>query len=343
MIIMKISTTQKEVFCYYNCMVVRKNTKPIISVVAPVYNEEKCILEFLNRVVRVLEKINKSSEIVIIDDGSTDETIQKLIHFKQNYLLKRKTSKKVDIRVGKLSRNNGHQKALLCGMNEALGSAVITIDSDLQDSPEKIFDLFEVYSRGYEIIVMKRNNRSVSDSLFKKLSAKFFYKFISLVSDNPLEPEVGDFRLLSSRFNRLAVEVSAGSEYIRGNINLLGPKPYYISYLRDPRYAGKSKYSLGKMFDLALNAVVKSSLKPLRKSIHLGVTALLLSTVYSIYVFTQKLINSETLIQGYTTLLVVMLWGFSVVLVLISTLAQYVVRIIEESSMTIRLKVEKWL
>jgi hypothetical protein len=97
------------------------------------------------------------------------------------------------------------------------------------------------------------------------------------------------------------------------------------------------------MFDLALNAVVKSSLKPLRKSIHLGVTALLLSTVYSIYVFTQKLLNPETLVQGYTTLLVVMLWGFSVVLVLISTLAQYVVRIIEESSITIRLKVEKWL
>jgi dolichol-phosphate mannosyltransferase len=324
-------------------MAVGKKTKPIISVVAPVYNEEECISEFLSRTISVLEKINKSSEIVIIDDGSTDETIKKLIHFKQNYLLKKNTSKKVDIRVGKLSRNNGHQKALLCGMNEALGSAVITIDSDLQDPPEKILDLLKGYSQGYEIIVMKRNNRSVSDNLFKKLTAKFFYKFIFLVSDNPSEPEVGDFRLLSRRFNRSAVEVSAGSEYIRGNINLLGPKPYYISYLRDPRYGGKSKYSLSKMLGLALNAVVKSSLKPLRKSIHLGITALLLSIIYSIYVFIQKLFYPETLIQGYTTLLVVMLWGFSVVLVLISTLAQYVVRIIEESSMTIRLKVEKWL
>ena len=314
-----------------------------ISIVVPVYNEEECILEFLTRTTQVLQKINAPSEIILIDDGSSDETVAKILCFKQDISLNRKLRKLIRIKVGKMPFNVGHQKALISGMKEATGRAVVTIDSDLQDPPEQISRMYETFLQGKEIIVMKRNNRSPTDNWFKKISARWFYKFLTWISDVPQELETGDFRLLSLRCNKMTVELSTGSEYIRGVINLLGVTPVYLQYLRDNRFAGKTKYSLGKMLNLGVNAIVKTSLKPLRKSIYLGGLSLMIATLYSIYVLSQRILDPSSLVKGYTTLLVVNLWGFSILFVLVSTLSQYIVRMIEENKHHKEVSVETWL
>ena len=320
------------------------NVKPLkLSVVSAIYNEEDCIEEFLARTIKSLNFLNIDSEIILIDDGSSDKTAQRVINFRNSTRLIKGNNFGIEIKIGRISQNVGHQMALLCGMSHARGRAVVTIDADLQDPPENILDLYQEFSSGHEIVVMRRKGRSPSDTWFKKFSAKCFYRIIGRISDVPIEPEAGDFRLLSSRCNALAVQLSMGSEYIRGTIQVLGPKPIYLDYSRDGRYAGKTKYSLGKMVNLSLNAVVKTSLKPLRLSIYLGVFALLLSTGYSVFVLTQRLLNPESLVKGYTTLLVVILWGFSITFTLIATIAQYVVRIIEEKRPPQGALVEKWL
>jgi len=316
---------------------------PLLTVVSPIYNEEDCIEEFLKRTISSLKLIDIPSEIILIDDGSSDETVQRAINFRNSTNLNQGSNSEIEIKIGKISRNVGHQKALLCGMSHARGKAVLTIDADLQDPPEKIVDLYQEFSSGNEIVVMQRQERSPTDTWFKKISAKWFYRIIGRVSDVPIEPEAGDFRLLSSSCNALAVQLSMGSEYIRGTIHALGPKPVYLPYHRDGRYAGTTKYSFRKMINLSINAVIKTSLKPLRLSIYLGIFALLLSTGYSMFVLSQRVLSPESIVKGYTTLLVVILWGFSITFTLIATVAQYVVRIIEENRPPQGALIEKWL
>jgi len=324
-------------------MIQSRRRAPSLSVVAPVYNEEECIEEFLTRTLEVIQKLKVPTEILLIDDGSSDGTVAQILKFKKTALKDRQRNNLIALRLGKMPFNVGHQKALICGMKEALGKAVITIDSDLQDPPEQITKMYEVFGQGHEIVLMKRYNRSPSDSWIKKFTAKIFYKFLSWISDVPQETEVGDFRLLSLRCNKIAVELSTGAEYIRGVINSIGVTPVYLEYKRDHRYAGKTKYSLGKMMNLGVNAVVKTSLKPLRKSIYFGGMSLAISILYSIYVLTQRILDPSSLVKGYTTLLVVNLWGFSILFVLISTLSQYVVRIIEEGKNHKSATIETWL
>ena len=324
-------------------MAPKGNPSPEISIVVPVYNEEECVLEFLTRTTQVLQKINVPSEVIFIDDGSSDKTVDKVLRYKEDMQSNQRLRKLIKIKVGKMAFNVGHQKALMSGMREAKGRAVITIDSDLQDPPEEISQMYKTFLQGKEVIVMKRKNRSPTDTWFKNITAKWFYKSLTWISDVPQETEAGDFRLLSLRCNQTAIELSRGTEYIRGVINLLGVPPVYLEYLRDDRFAGETKYSLGKMLNLGINAVVKTSLKPLRKSIFLGIFSVLISLLYSSYVLFQRFLDPSSLVKGYTTLLVVNLWGFSILYVLISTLSQYVVRLIEENRNHKDVSVEIWL
>jgi dolichol-phosphate mannosyltransferase len=237
----------------------------MISIVSPVYDEEAGIEEFHRRLSACLEGLaaDLDFEVVYVNDGSVDRSLE---------LLREIVADDDRVRVVDLSRNFGHQIALSAGVDHAHGDAIVVIDSDLQDPPEVIPEMIERWRKGFKVVYGVRVSRS-GETRFKLWTSKLYYGFIDRVSEVPLPRQAGDFRLLDRQVVDVLDQMPERNRYVRGMVAWVGFPQCAVEYERDPRYAGKTKYSLTKMIRLGLDGITSFSDRPLRLATEVGLAA----------------------------------------------------------------------
>jgi len=228
-------------------------SRPYLSIVAPVYNEQECLGEFYGRIKKMLKEIACSYEIIFVDDGSADASPRMLDELSQ---------KDPHIRVLHFSRNFGHQIAIKAGIDHARGEAVVLIDTDLQDPPELIPRFVEKWKEGYDVVYAVRAKRA-GESVFKRATAFLFYRGLRAISRLDIPLDTGDFRLISGRVAQVLSGMKERKPYIRGLVSWMGFKQTGITIERQGRFAGKTKYSLRKMLGLAFSGILHFSFVPL--------------------------------------------------------------------------------
>ena len=298
---------------------IEKN-KYLLSIIVPVYNEELVIKEFIRRIGLVIQKLNCSTEIIFVNDGSEDATLD---------ILKEEKTTNEEIRIVNLSRNFGHQVAITAGMDCARGDAVVVIDADLQDPPELILAMVEKWKEGYEVIHAKRKRR-LGETIFKTWTAIFFYRIMKGISNVDIPPDVGDFRLLSKKALNSLIQLREKHRYIRGLVAWLGYKHTSIEYDRDKRFAGKTKYPLCKMIKFSAVGISSFSILPLRLATFLGFASAGLSFLTIGFAFYMKYILNHP-VSAWVAAIIVILFLSGVQLICVGILGEYIGFIHEES------------
>ena len=293
---------------------------PTISIIAPCYNEEETIEPFLRRIEEILTQINEPYEIVFINDGSKDNTLNVLLNAKQNFK---------NIRIINFSRNFGKEAALTAGLDKARGEAAIPIDVDLQDPPELIKDLVAKWREGYEVVLAKRADRT-SDSFAKRVSADLFYKLNGKISNVDIPNNVGDFRLMSKRVVEALKQLPENQRFMKGLFAWVGFKTTVIEYAREKREAGQSSFNGWKLWNFALDGITSFSTLPLRIWLYIGALVSFLSFLYGSFIILKTLIFGVDL-PGYASLAVIMLFLGGIQLIGIGILGEYIGRIYSES------------
>ncbi len=266
---------------------------PIVFVVVPCFNEEKCIDETSKRLIEKLsnliskKKIKKESRVVFVDDGSKDKTWEKI------------TSKKSKHIIGlKLAHNRGHQNALLAGLMYAkeYADAVISLDADLQDDINAIDKMIEKFDDGFEIVYGVRKDRK-KDTFFKRFTAQSFYKIMKMM-DAEVVYNSADYRLMSKRALDQLSEYKEVNLFLRGIVPLIGLKWTTVEYSRKERFAGESKYPLKKMLSFAWDGITSFSIKPLRMILGLGMIVFIISIIVLLYSVIQYFLGNT--VEGWT-------------------------------------------
>lgn len=293
---------------------------PTISIIAPCYNEEETIEPFLRRIEEILTQINEPYEIVFINDGSKDNTLNILLNTKQNFK---------NIRIINFSRNFGKEAALTAGLDKARGEAAIPIDVDLQDPPELIKELVAKWREGYDVVLAKRADRT-SDSFAKRVSADLFYKLNGKISNVDIPNNVGDFRLMSKRVVEALKQLPENQRFMKGLFAWVGFKTTVIEYVREKREAGQSSFNGWKLWNFALDGITSFSTLPLRIWLYIGALVSFLSFLYGSFIILKTLIFGVDL-PGYASLAVIMLFLGGIQLIGIGILGEYIGRIYSES------------
>lgn len=291
-----------------------------LSVVVPVYNEEEVLQEFYNRLVKVLTAFGKPHEILFINDGSRDGTLA---------ILKKMASADSSVKIVSFSRNFGHQVAITAGVDRAAGDAVVVIDADLQDPPELIPLLAGKWQSGFDVVYAKRKKR-LHETIFKTISAKVFYRAIRMITGIDMPVDVADFRLISRRAVDALKKIRERHRYVRGLVCWIGFKQAEVTYVRDKRYAGKTKYSLPKMVGFSLEGITSFSIMPLRIATFLGFSCAIISFIYVARIFYITVVLQKT-VKGWPSLMVVVLLLGGVQLIAIGLLGEYIGRIFDET------------
>ena len=298
----------------------KKMNNPTISIIAPCYNEEETIEPFLRRIEEILTQINEPYEIVFINDGSKDNTLNILLNAKQNFK---------NIRIINFSRNFGKEAALTAGLDKARGEAAIPIDVDLQDPPELIKELVARWREGYDVVLAKRADRT-SDSFAKRVSADLFYKLNGKISNVDIPNNVGDFRLMSKRVVEALKQLPENQRFMKGLFAWVGFKTTVIEYAREKREAGQSSFNGWKLWNFALDGITSFSTLPLRIWLYIGALVSFLSFLYGSFIILKTLIFGVDL-PGYASLAVIMLFLGGIQLIGIGILGEYIGRIYSES------------
>jgi polyisoprenyl-phosphate glycosyltransferase len=290
-----------------------------LSVLIPVHNEESVLPESLHRVGTVLDALPGSPhEIVIVDDGSTDRTLE---------ILEDAASRDPRLKVISLSRNFGHQAALTAALDYATGDAVIVIDGDLQDPPEIIPDLVEQFYAGYEVVYAQRKGRK--EVWWLRLCFFLFYRLMTRLSDIKLPLDAGDCGLMSRRVVRQLREMTEHHRYLRGMRSWIGFRQTGILVERSERHSGESKYSALKRLKFAADGIFAFSTVPIRAASLLGASAITVSIFYALYTVFAKIFLHQT-VRGFAALIVVMTFLSGVLLFFLGIIGEYIGRIYEE-------------
>lgn len=289
-----------------------------VSIVVPVYFQEKGLNELHKRLTQVLSKLEKYNyEIILVNDGSTDGSfdIMKKIH---------KSDPKV--KVVNFSRNFTQQAAIVAGLQLASGQAIVIIDDDLQDPPEVIPQMLEKWEEGYQVVYGVRTKRP-GESFFKLLTAKLFYRVISNLSDVKLPVDSGDFRLIDSRVKDELVKMKEKSRYMRGLTAWVGFKQYGLTYERDARFAGKTNYNFFKLMRFAINGITSFSEKPLLLSGYIGLVATFLAFLFMLAMVVVKIISPQNTITGWTSTITVIVFFGGLQLISLGIIGVYIGKI----------------
>jgi len=292
--------------------------KRLLSVVVPIYFEEKVVPEFYARVKKVLLDLQPriDHEILFIDDGSRDRSLE---------LLKGLSQKDRTIRVISFSRNFGHQFAITAGMDHASGDAVVIIDGDLQDPPEIIPQMVEKWEEGFKVVYGVREKRK-GENPVKLLTAKLFYRLIKLLSDTELPLDAGDFRLLDRKVLEALKAIREENRYMRGLVSWAGFNHCGLPYKRDARYAGKTKFTLKKMVKFAFDGILSFSDRPLKITAYLGFLITVASFLMALRIAIIKIIHPQVIVSGWTSLILTVLFMGGVQLISLGILGLYVGR-----------------
>jgi dolichol-phosphate mannosyltransferase len=288
----------------------------LVSVVAPVYNEDGTILEFYARVCAALDAL--PFELVLVDDGSTDGTPMKLETLAAN---------DPRVRVVYLSRNFGHQTALTAGLDHAAGDAVVMLDADLQDPPEVITTMLDHWRAGCDVVYAVREQRD-GESRFKLSTARWFYRLFDKLAQVELQHNSGDFRLLDRRPLDALLSMRERNRFLRGMTVWVGYTQAAVPYHRDSRYAGQTKYTLARMLRFSLDAISSFSHRPLQLATLLGFIISTLAFIAIPVVVVLRILGSYLPGFSAVTILILLLGGIE--LIAIGIIGEYVGRIYDE-------------
>jgi dolichol-phosphate mannosyltransferase len=295
-------------------------SKVTLSVVVPLYNEELVINEMHKRLSGVLREAVDSYEVVLVNDGSRDRTVE----LAREICARDRTMKLVN-----LSRNFGHQLAITAGMDRCSGRCVIIIDADLQDPPEVIPAMLAKWREGCQVVYGVRAKRR-GESWFKKVTAKLFYRGLRRMTAVEIPVDVGDFRLMDRRVLGEFLKMREQARFVRGMVSWLGFKQGYVTFEREERFAGETKYPFKKMVKFAVDGVLSFSQVPLKVASAFGFLSAGVSFLFMIYGFVQKYFFPETAVPGWASTFSAILFIGGVQLICLGILGEYVGRIYEE-------------
>lgn len=290
------------------------------SIVIPAYNEEAVIAESYKRLKAVMDTTNEEYELIFVNDGSRDKTCE---------ILSSICDKDKNVRLIDFSRNFGHQTAITAGMDNSSGQAVVVIDADLQDPPEVILDMIAKWKEGYDVVYGKRGKRK-GETFFKLFTAKVFYRFLKSMTTVDIPVDTGDFRLIDRKVCDALSSLSEKNRYVRGLVSWVGFKQTDVTYVREERFAGETKYPLKKMIKFALDGITAFSYKPLKLSTYLGFLLSAGSFIYLLAVICIKLFTDKA-VSGWASTLSVSLFFNGIILIMLGIMGEYIGRIYDES------------
>ncbi len=293
--------------------------RPRFSIVAPAYNEEEVLPEFYRRVREVMDAIGEPWELILINDGSRDNTLA---------VMRELHERDPRVKVISFSRNFGHQLAITAGLDYASGDAVVIIDADLQDPPEVIPELIQKWREGYDVVYAVRKERR-GESWFKEWTAKLFYRLIYRITDVDIPKDTGDFRLMDRKVVETLRTMRERNRFMRGLSVWVGFKQTGVFYVREPRFAGETKYPFRKMLKFALDAITSFSYVPLQLATYVGFAIALISMVGMIVAVILRLTTGRALLGQATTLVAVLFLG-GIQLIFLGIIGEYLGRIYDE-------------
>ena len=297
----------------------RVPARPVFSMVVPIWNEEEVIPTLYQRVVSVMEETGEPWELVCVNDGSQDRSLELLLALRDE---------DPRVKVIDFSRNFGHQIAITAGTDFAEGDAVIVMDADLQDPPEVVLQMIEKWREGYEVVYAVRTKR-VGETKFKLWTASLFYRLLQSITDVDIPLDAGDFRLMDRRVVLAMRRLREQHRFMRGLSSWVGFKQIGVEYERAERYAGETKYPLRKMMRLALNAITSFSYLPLHMATYLGFIFAGLSLLGIILTVILRLSGNLFFLGQATTLVSVLFLG-GVQLIFLGIIGEYLGRIYDE-------------
>ncbi len=293
---------------------------PKYSLVIPVYNEESMIPELYRRVSAVMDGLDGTAELILINDGSRDRTLELLreLHDRDERI----------VYLG-LARNFGHQIAVTAGLNYVRGKVIIVLDADLQDPPELIPQMLELWQQGYHVVYAQRTKR-IRESWFKRLCAYVFYRLLKQLANVDIPTDTGDFCLMDRQVVDLLNQMPERNRYIRGLRSWVGFNQTAIKFERDLRFAGEVKYTFTKSFALAVSGLVSFSSIPLRLSTYLGLFSAMAAIMMAILVLYWRIFIPHSTLTGFATIAIAIFFLGAVQLISIGILGEYIGRIYEE-------------
>jgi glycosyltransferase involved in cell wall biosynthesis len=292
----------------------------VYSIIAPIFNEIGNISELYRRIKATMEQAGDSWELLMVDDGSTDGSIDEI---------KKLANTDVHIKPVIFARNFGHQLAVTAGLDYAKGQAVVIIDADLQDPPEVILDLISKWKEGYEVVYAQRTERE-GESWFKLFTASLFYRMIYRITDVNIPMDTGDFRLLDRKVVNVMKGMRERHRFLRGMSTWVGFKQIGVSYKRAARYSGETKYPFKKMVKFASDAITSFSYFPLQLAMYLGFLTAGISIIAIPVVIIARIVGSHAFLGQATTLIAVLFLG-GVQLISLGILGEYIGRLYDEA------------
>ncbi len=283
------------------------------SLILPVFNEEAVLPLLVNRLKKLLVKIGEPTEVIFVDDGSSDTSpiyLKEIVRTDQRF------------RMIKLSRNFGHQIAISAGMDEATGQAVIVLDADLQDPPEVVLEMIEKWKQGFEIVYAQRIARK-GETFFKKLSASVFYRTMRKLTEIDIPVDTGDFRRIGPKALKTFKAMPEKQRFVRGMFAWMGYRQTAVKFERPERAAGETKYPLSKMIKLASHGVLSFSDKPLRLALWGGALVSTGAALYGLYVFALWMIDAS-LVEGWASTVMIVSFLSGVNLMMTGIVGLYV-------------------
>jgi len=296
-----------------------KSAPVILSIIVPIYNEEAVIPELYRRITGVMDEIGVSWEMVCVNDGSRDRSVEMLLALRQA---------DPRIKLVDFSRNFGHQIAITAGLDYAEGDAVVIIDADLQDPPEVIAEMLARWRQGYEVVYAVRADRQ-GESFFKLWTANAFYRLLRSITDVDIPLDAGDFRLMDRQVVRTMRSLRENHRFMRGLSSWVGYKQIGVEYHRAERFAGETKYPLRKMLRLTGDAITSFSYVPLRMASWFGFSLATISLIGVLITVGLRLSGNNAFYGQATTLVAVLFLG-GIQLIFLGILGEYLGRIYDE-------------
>ncbi len=292
---------------------------PQLSLIVPVYNESSNLDLFYERVLKVLKPLNLSYEILFIDDGSKDDSLEKLLEIR---------GRDSNVKVVQFSRNFGKEIAVSAGLDLAEGKAAIPIDADLQDPPELIPSLLDKWKEGYDVVYAKRTKR-MGESWLKRWTASLFYRLIAKMTNIDIPEDAGDYRLLSRAAVEQLKRLRERHRFMKGLFTWVGFKQTAVFFERDPRYSGKTKWNYWKLWNFAIEGITSFSYIPLQAASYLGLLVSVFAFFYGVFIIVFKLLHGIA-VPGYASLMAAVLFLGGIQLLTLGILGEYIGRIYDE-------------